>query len=135
MFCDLSGYNHEESQNLKFSDRKLPSTTCSLNEHPTFDRAYFVDLHQRVNIYDTDDFCGCESQLSQAQLSFDKLGQLLIDIGLAESKSKACPPAQIMTYLGVSLESFFGSLNVFALAECLSVALLQSSENSLRKPH
>ena len=25
-----------------------------------------------------DDFCGCESQLPQAQLSFDKLGQLLI---------------------------------------------------------
>ena len=52
-----------------------------------------------------DDFCGCESKLSQAQLSYDKLGQSLIDIGLNESKSKACPPAQIMTYLGVSFNT------------------------------
>ena len=52
-----------------------------------------------------DDFAGCESEFSVAQLSFDKLGQLLFDIGLTESKSKASPPSQIMTYLGVSFNT------------------------------
>ena len=52
-----------------------------------------------------DDFCGCEAELSRAELSFATLGQLLFDIGLVESKSKACPPAKIMTYLGVSFNT------------------------------
>ena len=52
-----------------------------------------------------DDFASCELEFSLAQLSFDKLGQLLFDIGLTESKSKASPPSQIMTYLGVSFNT------------------------------
>ena len=52
-----------------------------------------------------DDFAGAESELSRAQLSFDSLGQLLSDIGLAESKSKASPPSTTMTYLGVKFDT------------------------------
>ena len=52
-----------------------------------------------------DDCCGCESELTRAELSFATLGQLLFDIGLNESKSKANFPAQVMTYLGVSFNT------------------------------
>ena len=52
-----------------------------------------------------DDFCGCELEFSRSGLSFIKLGQLLSDIGLSESKAKACPPSQVMTYLGVSFNT------------------------------
>ena len=43
--------------------------------------------------------------MSRAELSYATLGQLLFDIGLNESKSKASPPAQVMTYLGVSFNT------------------------------
>ena len=52
-----------------------------------------------------DDFAGCELKLSDAELSFATLGQLLFDIGLNESKSKACSPSKVMTYLGVSFNT------------------------------
>ena len=52
-----------------------------------------------------DDFAGAESELSRAQLSFETLGTLLSDIGLIESKAKACPPATSMTYLGVLFDT------------------------------
>ena len=52
-----------------------------------------------------DDFAGAEAKLDRAQLSFDTLGQLLLDIGLLESKSKACPPSTTMTYLGVKFNT------------------------------
>ena len=52
-----------------------------------------------------DDFAGVELCKDRAQLSFATLGDLLTDIGLAESKSKACAPATTMTYLGVSFDT------------------------------
>ena len=52
-----------------------------------------------------DDFAGCELEFSRSKLSFDTLGQLLLDIGLKESKSKASPPSTLMTYLGVSFNT------------------------------
>ena len=61
-----------------------------------------------------DDFCGCEIELSRAELSFATLGQLLFDIGLNESKSKASPPAQVMTYLGVSFNTIDMCMHVDA---------------------
>ena len=48
-----------------------------------------------------DDFAGAESSLDRANLAFETLGQLLAELGLIESTSKACPPSTSMTYLGV----------------------------------
>ena len=53
----------------------------------------------------SDDFAGAELELDRAQLSFDQLGQLLANIGLDESKSKAFGPATTMTYLGVKFDT------------------------------
>lgn len=61
-----------------------------------------------------DDFAGAESSLARAQLSFDTLGNLLTEIGLAESKSKASAPATTMTYLGVSFNTVDMCLHVDA---------------------
>ena len=61
-----------------------------------------------------DDFGGAESSLARAQLSFDTLGNLLTEIGLAESKSKASAPATTMTYLGVSFNTVDMCLHVDA---------------------
>jgi hypothetical protein len=48
-----------------------------------------------------DDFAGAEDNKIRANLSFAKLGDLLAEIGLNESLSKATPPSTRMTYLGV----------------------------------
>ena len=66
----------------------------------------FELTNQLFNILNyADDFAGAEAELSRAQLSFDTLGQLLFDIGLDESKSKATPPSTEMTYLGVCFDT------------------------------
>ena len=52
-----------------------------------------------------DDFAGAEAELARANLSFETLGQLLSDIGLIETESKACPPSQTMVYLGVKFDT------------------------------
>ena len=52
-----------------------------------------------------DDFAGAESSSIQAELSFATLGELLADIGLNESLSKATAPATTMTYLGVGFNT------------------------------
>ena len=59
-----------------------------------------------------DDFAGAEETFDRAQLSFSTLGDLLVDIGLTESKSKASPPATTMTYLGVSFNTIDMCLHV-----------------------
>ena len=59
-----------------------------------------------------DDFAGAESDITRAELSFTTLGQLLVDIGLTESKAKATPPATVMTYLGVSFNTVDMCLHV-----------------------
>ena len=48
-----------------------------------------------------DDFAGAEDSLQRAHLSFETMGQLLSELQLDESSSKACPPSTSMTYLGV----------------------------------
>ena len=66
----------------------------------------FEKTEQLFNILNyADDFAGAEANLLRARLSFDTLGQLLFDIGLTESKSKACSPATSMTYLGVRFDT------------------------------
>ena len=52
-----------------------------------------------------DDFAGAEKSETQAQLAFSALGELLEDIGLNESVSKATPPSTRMTYLGVCFDT------------------------------
>ena len=59
-----------------------------------------------------DDFAGAEKTLERATLSFNTLGNLLKDINLIESDSKACAPSTIMTYLGVSFNTVNMTLNV-----------------------
>ena len=59
-----------------------------------------------------DDFAGAESSVARAELSFVTLGELLSDIGLNESRSKATPPATSMTYLGVGFNTIDMCLHV-----------------------
>ena len=59
-----------------------------------------------------DDFARAEETFDRAQLSFSTLGNLLSEIGLAESLSKASPPATRMTYLGVSFNTVDMCLHV-----------------------
>ena len=53
----------------------------------------------------SDDFGGVESDAVQAQRSFVGIGNLLADLGLAESVSKAVPPSTKMPYLGVLFDT------------------------------
>ena len=59
-----------------------------------------------------DDFAGAESKFDTATLSFETLGQLLAELGLIESVSKACPPSTTMVYLGVKFDTVTMSMYV-----------------------
>ena len=59
-----------------------------------------------------DDFAGAEKTEDRAELSFATLGNLLVDLGLTESLSKATKPATTMTYLGVSFNTVDMCLHV-----------------------
>ena len=43
--------------------------------------------------------------MERATESFIKLGDLLVDLGLVESKKKAMSPSKLMTYLGVQFDT------------------------------
>ena len=53
----------------------------------------------------SDDLGGVEQSPEQAQRSFLGLAALFEDLGLAESKPKACPPSRKMVYLGVQFDT------------------------------
>ena len=53
----------------------------------------------------SDDIGGGEQTLERATVSFNALGDLLIDLGLDESKSKAHPPSTSMPYLGILFDT------------------------------
>ena len=89
------------TRNAGYAGQWLTSAVSYVHSHLGLDliSAFFFVLNY------ADDFAGCELELSRAELSFATLGQLLFDIGLTESKSKACSPSKIMTYLGVSFNT------------------------------
>ena len=84
-----------------YAGQWLTSAVAFIHSHMGLD---LISLMFYVLNY-ADDFAGCELELSHAKLSFETLGQLLLDIGLTESKSKASSPSTIMTYLGVSFNT------------------------------
>ena len=53
----------------------------------------------------SDDIAGCEAKEDRALASFEALANLLTDLGLKESKSKAYPPSTKMPYLGVTFNT------------------------------
>jgi hypothetical protein len=71
-------------------------------------RLDYERTQQQFNILNyVDVFAGAEVGLNRAQISFNMLAQLLSDIGLIESKSKACPPSTStsMVFLGVKFDT------------------------------
>ena len=59
-----------------------------------------------------DDFGGAEASKSWADMSFIKLGELLAELGLAESEDKARSPSTNMTYLGVQFNTVTMTMSV-----------------------
>ena len=53
----------------------------------------------------SDDIGGCERTFERALQSYNALADLLTDLGLAESKSKAHKPSTSMPYLGVNFDT------------------------------
>ena len=58
-------------------DRILPPTNCMLVEHPTFNRAYFLNLHESVKLYDTNNFRGARIPLQHNNINVDNLRSYL----------------------------------------------------------
>ena len=65
----------------------------------TDDQAMFNSLNY------SDDIGGGEQLIERATLSFNALGELFLDLGLDESKSKAHPPSTSMPYLGILFDT------------------------------
>ena len=59
------------TENLKFMDRMLPPTGCKFVEHPVFNRAYFLDLHRAVKLYDTNNYRGARIPLKHNNIKVD----------------------------------------------------------------
>ena len=57
------------------------------------------------NVNYCDDFGGCESSLHKATVSYQALGDLFTELGLAESVDKACAPSTTMVFLGVHFDT------------------------------
>ena len=59
-----------------------------------------------------DDLGGAEKTKARADQSFTKLGNLLVELGLAESEDKARSPSTQMTYLGVQFDTVSMTMSV-----------------------
>lgn len=71
--------------------------------HRGLGREKFDEPYNVVNY--SDDLGGIETEETRAIQSFNDMGNLLSELGLKESKSKQCPPSQVMVYLGVEFDS------------------------------
>ena len=58
------------------------------------------------------DDIGCASPENTAEADFLMSGQLLNDLGILESTSKATPPSSIMVFLGIQLDSIKQTLEI-----------------------
>ena len=52
-----------------------------------------------------DDFAGVETTLELANASFCRLNDLFHELGVEQNTEKACPPSQIMTWIGVEFDT------------------------------
>ena len=60
----------------------------------------------------SDDLGGAESTKARADLSYKKIADLFTELGLAESKDKACSPSTCMVYLGVEFNTINMTMSV-----------------------
>ena len=65
-----------------------------------------TDSQEKYNSLNySDDIGGCEKSYERSMESFNTLGELLTDLGLKESTSKAHPPTTSMPYLGIQFDT------------------------------
>jgi hypothetical protein len=81
-----------------------------------------------------DDFAGVNTQL-QAQLQFDLLGQLLLELGVEEASDKAVSPSQVIEFLGIEFDSVAWQLRITPnrLQEIKELVLQWEHKNSATK--
>ena len=82
----------------------------------------------------SDDFGGVEEG-TRADVSFNKIGKLLAELGLEEADDKASAPSTRMTYLGVTFDSvsFQKSVPPEMVAELLDLLMSWSSKRKQDK--
>ena len=78
----------------------------------------------------SDDFGGAEVQHSRSKLSFDILGSLLYELGIAESLPKAVSPCNVMKYLGIVFDSLRMEMRIDT-EKCIE--LLHELKNWIRR--
>ena len=66
------------SDTLVFMDRSLPPTKCIFQEHSSFSKSYFVDLHKAVKLYDTHNYKGARIPLAHNNINVNKFREYLI---------------------------------------------------------
>ena len=57
------------SNTLTFMDRSLPPTKCIFEEHSSFPKSYFVDLHKAVKFYDLHNYKGARIPLAHNNIN------------------------------------------------------------------
>jgi len=95
-----------------YCDRVLPMglrSACQACQRVTNGVAYAFRQEGYAIVNYIDDFAGAEVT-DRAQGAYDRLGSLLSELGLSESKAKACPPSTSMSFLGVLFDSGAGTL-------------------------
>ena len=50
----------------------MPPTNHSFHEHPVFNRAYFLDLHAKVKLYDTNNYRGARIPLQHNNINVER---------------------------------------------------------------
>ena len=67
------------------SKKDPKSTECKFFEHPVFNRAYFLDLHESVKIYDTNNYRGARIPLKHNNINVESFRNYLIKFSYPHS--------------------------------------------------
>ena len=69
------------TEKVKFTDRLLPPTECKLDEHATFSKSYFVNLHNAVKMHGVHNYRGARIPLAHNNIKVDRFRFFLTKFG------------------------------------------------------
>ena len=103
---DVAKLGYEWEGHL-FADRVLPmglKSAAYICQQVTNSVTHILSKQGFHIVNYLDDFAGAE-QPGGASRAFEALGHLLQELGLQEASDKACPPATVMTFLGIGFDT------------------------------
>ena len=99
---------------LLYFDTTLPmgmTSSCYIAQRVSSIITFIMQQRGYSCVNYIDDLGGVDTP-DKAMLAFESLGSLLDDVGILESKAKACEPATAMVFLGIKLDSIKQTVSI-----------------------